>query len=107
MQSVRATQRLSELGADSLMAVEIRNRIQRSLGATMPLVTLLDGTTVNELAARLVGDLEAQRGVAAPPPAADAPISAAEAGELLSQLDGLTEEEMDSLLNRFAARTES
>src|SRR5204862_655643 len=61
MQSVRATQRLSELGADSLMAVEIRNRIQRSLGATMPLVTLLDGTTVNELAARRVGVLEAQR----------------------------------------------
>jgi microcystin synthetase protein McyG len=106
MQSVRATQRLSELGADSLMAVEIRNRIQRALGATMPLVALLDGTTVNELAGRLVADLEAQRGVIGAAPQADVPVSAAEASELLSQLDGLSEEEMDSLLNRFAARTE-
>ena len=106
MQSIRLTQRLSELGADSLMAVEIRNRIQRSLGASMPLVALLDGTTVNELAARLIADLDTQRGADAPPSTADAPISAAEAGELLSQLDGLSEEEMDSLLNRFATRTD-
>jgi acyl transferase domain-containing protein len=107
MPSIRATQRISELGADSLMAVEIRNRIQRSLGVPLPLVALLDGTTVNELAGRLLADLEAQRGAAAPPPAPDAPISAAEASELLSQLDGLSEEEMDGLLNRFAARNET
>jgi natural product biosynthesis luciferase-like monooxygenase protein len=46
--------RFSDLGVDSLMAVEIKNRIQESTGVSIPLVKLLEGPSVASLAALLL-----------------------------------------------------
>ena len=64
-------QPLSELGIDSLMTVELVNRIELELGITIPLSALLQGPTLHDLTALLVKLLNESG--AAP---ADAPANA-------------------------------
>ena len=45
---------LTDLGLDSLMAVEIKNRLQHDVGVSVPLVRLLEGPSVAGLAADLL-----------------------------------------------------
>ena len=42
------------LGFDSLMAVELRTRVEADLGITLPLVDLLQGPSVAQLGGRLL-----------------------------------------------------
>jgi acyl transferase domain-containing protein len=49
---------LDRLGMDSLMAVEMKNRIERELPLTVPVVTLLQGPSVAGLAALLYSELK-------------------------------------------------
>jgi NADPH:quinone reductase-like Zn-dependent oxidoreductase/acyl carrier protein len=48
-------QALNRLGLDSLMAVEVRNCIQRDLGVNVPVVKLLGGNTLSDLIAEVEG----------------------------------------------------
>ena len=48
--SVDREARLNALGLDSLMAVELRNRLEREFGVDIPVMTLLQGPTVNGVA---------------------------------------------------------
>ncbi len=57
---VALNQPLESLGLDSLMAIELRNRVQTELQIDLPLVDLLQGPTIEQLAARLPGLREAQ-----------------------------------------------
>jgi acyl transferase domain-containing protein len=50
-------QPLSEVGVDSLMAVEIRNALGRPIGQTLPVTLLYDYPTVNALTDYLAGKL--------------------------------------------------
>ncbi len=52
---------MTELGVDSLVAIEIKNRIQLEAGVDVPLTTLLEGPSC----AKLAGSLLAQVKVAA------------------------------------------
>ena len=52
--SVNRDTRLSDLGVDSLMAVEIKNRIQHEIGVSVPLVALLEGPSIAGLAMTLL-----------------------------------------------------
>ena len=55
---------LDALGIDSLMGIELRNRLEGELGISIPIGLLLSGPTIAELAARLAAQLSAP--VAAP-----------------------------------------
>lgn len=48
---------LNALGLDSLLAIELRNRVASDLGVAVPVVTLLSGATFDKLAATLVHSL--------------------------------------------------
>jgi hypothetical protein len=48
-------QPLSTMGLDSLMAIELRTKIEGDLHVLLPIATLFKGPTVRELAGQLLG----------------------------------------------------
>ena len=75
--------RLTDLGLDSLMTLELTNRVERELGIRLPVGNLLSGPTITELA-RTIRQLLAPALAAAetsgpdlsPPPRLDTPVEA-------------------------------
>ena len=55
--SLTLTQPVTDFGLDSLMALECKNRIQADLGVSIPTVRLLEGPSLNELAAIILEQL--------------------------------------------------
>ena len=45
---------LADIGMDSLMGLELRMAAQRGLGIDLPVVSISDGTTINDIAARVL-----------------------------------------------------
>ncbi len=72
---------LTQLGIDSLMAVELKNRVEGDLGLTLPVTALLQGPSLAHLGARLMTQL--------PEPVA---VSA------ISKSDELSDDAVESLL---------
>ena len=106
---VDVQQPLTQLGVDSLMAVELKNRVESDLGLIVPVTALLEGPSLAQLSARLVTELPAPVAVsAAAVPAVAASAGAGVAGgwsppganieELLSKVDDLSDDAVDSLL---------
>jgi myxalamid-type polyketide synthase MxaE and MxaD len=93
-------QPLSHLGLDSLMAVELKNRIAVDLNVNVPVVKFLQGFSVDQAVTQVLDQLAAE---AANPTTPLAP-AVAQAGEqrnaerLLANLDQLSDEKVDSLL---------
>lgn len=52
--SINPTQPLNELGLDSLMSVNLANKLERALGATVPVGTLIRGVSIEQIAADLL-----------------------------------------------------
>jgi NADPH:quinone reductase-like Zn-dependent oxidoreductase/acyl carrier protein len=78
---------LLTLGLDSLMATEIRNRIEASLGVVLPVTTLLQGCSVAELTNELLDQLPTS-----------APSREERMAKVLEQVDKLSPEEARALL---------
>ncbi|QQP95867.1 type I polyketide synthase [Lysobacter enzymogenes] len=79
---------ISQLGLDSMMAIEMKNRIEHSLRVGLSVLELLKGATPNQLGALLAAQIQADR-VAAQ----DAAVA-----EVLAQMSELSEEQLESLL---------
>ena len=104
---------LTMLGLDSLMAIELKNRIELELNVHIPIVTFLQGPSIQQFAS----ELRAQLSQAASTPiqqmpdeqprqiqkaTLDGPVDAQAAEQLLAQLDRLSDEEVDALLGSMA-----
>jgi acyl carrier protein len=96
---------LTEMGLDSLMAVELRNALSASFGATLPASLPFDYPTVEELSDHLAGLMEPSV-----PPSAAAParrdVGASGAEDLLARLPELPDSDVDALLRGLSSRPE-
>lgn len=93
---------IKDFGLDSLMAVEIRNRIESSLGVSLPLVAILEGPSARELAtlvsARLGDAVAGGASAVAKAPSAEQK----QAEKLLARIDDMSETELNRLLGELA-----
>ena len=96
-------QPLTNLGLDSLMAVELKNRISTDLGVNVPMVKFLQGFSVAQAATLLFDQLKAEaenppdlRPLARTQETERENIAADE--DLLANIDGLSDEQVNSML---------
>lgn len=101
-------QPISSLGLDSLIAVELKNRIEVDLGSTLSVVTLLEGAAIEHLAGQLLERIGAEPAPAVIPVATlSAPgLLAADdeqedVDDLLANLDALSDADLDRLLDKM------
>lgn len=83
---------LTRLGIDSLMALELRNRIEADLNVLVPVSKILLGPSAQKLALDILGSLSFD-GIE--PPAATAATSEQ------SQVDGMSDADVDALLGQL------
>jgi acyl carrier protein len=94
---VARDQPLTLMGFDSLLALELRQRVERDLQVTVPIVNLFRGDSVSEFAAYLHSELRKKH------PHAFGTELVLEPAELLAQVDLLTDEAVESLLENIVA----
>ena len=90
---------LTDMGLDSLMAVELRNWIEGGLRMNLPAVELLRGPSVTQLAELVAARFDQPQGEATQAP--DPPPEMQDAQELLPLVDEMSDEQVDSLLNEL------
>ena len=99
---------INRLGLDSLMATELRNRLDTATGCSLPLVRLLEGPSCAEIvriletmldaaASNLSGEVVARADAGG----VQTGVLPDEAARILDGLDDLSEEEVDALLKEL------
>jgi acyl carrier protein len=100
---VDVRQPLTNLGLDSLMAVELKNAIAVDLGVNVPMVRFLSGPTIEQAAADLLQLLASGSGSSSPLASA-VPHQESEQGD--SGIAELSDEEVNSMLTDMLAKEE-
>jgi NADPH:quinone reductase-like Zn-dependent oxidoreductase/acyl carrier protein len=88
---------LNELGLDSLMGVELRNRVESDLALSVPMRELMQSPTINSLSRAILGQLT--RSASVPQDTATLPQETTE--QLEARVNQLSDEEVDSLLSEM------
>lgn len=98
--SLDPTTALTKLGLDSLMALELRNRVEVDVGLKLPVVALLEGPSTQELARDLAGQLADGESAGAPSGVGDATGKSVPRTSRVSEeeLERMDEGEVDALL---------
>ena len=90
---------LSEMGLDSLMAVELRNTLSSAIGKPLPSTLVFSYPSTAAIAEYLASQMD-------PKPQTEEPASAGtEMGDFLSKLERLSSSEVEQLLNQAAEQT--
>jgi acyl carrier protein len=97
-------QPLSELGLDSLMAVELRNSLEASLGTSLPATLLFDYPSVGALAGLLSQKIPANGAAAGKEETAHQLLAAARTGGVEAAVGDLSVAEMDRLLEEMTRK---
>ena len=102
--SVGLDQPLFDLGLDSLMAVELKNEIERQLGVSLSIAVFLEGATLRTLTEQIVSRLPAGADDGGADTAAIGRVERFEdvASELLAELEGLSDEQARAVLGQEA-----
>jgi acyl carrier protein len=94
---------LNELGLDSLMAIDLRNTLGRTLGRNLAATLLFDYPTVDALAAYLTRTVSALDDSSV---VSDRPLNSQPRGtHLLDQIENLDDDEIDRLLKAKGEET--
>ncbi len=93
---------LSEMGMDSLMAVELRNRLQTSLGRSLPTTLAFDYPTIEALAVFL--DAAGQADGVSDPVQVEAAAAPDADAALLAQVDELSDDQVSAWLDEMLAK---
>jgi acyl carrier protein len=101
-------QPIKRFGLDSLMAVELKHRVETGFGVSVPIVKFLQGLNLADLADLVLEGMDLA-GEEPPAPAAAPPagVAAEQAAHLLARLDQLSDQEVESLLRDLAAEEET
>ncbi|MES2596745.1 MAG: SDR family NAD(P)-dependent oxidoreductase [Verrucomicrobiota bacterium] len=92
-EGLRLDQPLTDLGLDSLMAVEIENSIESSIGVALPPASLMRARTIGQIANLIAEHMGSAPAAAAP---AVVPVKTAAAEDV--DLDALSDADLDQLL---------
>jgi acyl carrier protein len=99
---------LTDVGLDSLMALELKNRVENDLGIAMPMVEILRGPSIVQ-----ISELVLSKVALGAPNQSVVQHTAGNGGkngshtsqenpeDLLAQIDQLSEEEINTLLNEY------
>ena len=87
-------QSLNALGVDSLMSMELRNRVQTDLAITFSIAQILEGPSVEQFAKLISAKISSERNDAIKPNVSnDTAVS-----QGIPKVDGLSDEQVDALL---------
>lgn len=93
---------LRTLGLDSLMALELRNRLEAATGAPVAATVIWNYPTISQLAPQIASRMDVALDETAEPaagaPAPDAAAAEPEVGAWLDEIEGLSDEEVRRLL---------
>ena len=106
LESIELDDQIGQLGLDSLMALEVRNAVDRELGVSLPIVALMEGNSIRTLSQMVTASFRTA-GVDAAAPAdleRGAVADAADAQRLLEQMPDLSDADVDALLAGLLAQ---